>query len=52
MDWRLGVEHRRGALTLGVDYLGTDVSRRQAFGPFADAAHAADRIVGRVRYDF
>jgi hypothetical protein len=52
MDWRLGVEHRRGALTLGVDYLGTDVSRRQAFGPFADAAHAGDRIVGRVRYDF
>jgi len=52
MDWRLGVEHRRGALTLGVDYLGTDVSRRQAFGFFADAAHAGDRIVGRVRYDF
>lgn len=52
MDWRLGVEHRRGRLTLGLDYLGTDVSRRQALGSYADAAHAGDRIVGRARYDF
>lgn len=51
-DWRLGLEHRRGSLTLGLDYLGTDVSRTAAFGPFADAAHAGDRVVGRVRYDF
>ncbi|MEH3157509.1 MAG: hypothetical protein PGN08_00480 [Sphingomonas taxi] len=51
-DWRLGLEHRRDGLTLGVDYVGTDVARADAFGPYADARHAGDRIVGRVRFDF
>ncbi|MBM6575488.1 hypothetical protein KCP91_03840 [Microvirga sp. SRT01] len=49
-NWRLGVEHRTGPLTLALDYVGTDVNRRDAFGPFADARHAGDRIVGRVRF--
>ncbi len=49
-NWRLGVEHRTGPLTLALDYIGTDVNRRDAFGPFADARHAGDRIVGRVRF--
>ena len=51
-DWRLGVEHRKGVLTLGVDYIGTDISRADAFGPYADARHARDRVMGRVRLDF
>lgn len=51
-DWRLGVEHRREALTIGVDYIGTDIARRDAFGPFADARHAGDRLVGRIRLGF
>ncbi|UUL82238.1 TorF family putative porin [Sphingomonas qomolangmaensis] len=49
-DWRLGVELRQGPLTLGVDYLGTDIDRAEAFGPFADARHSGDRLLGRVRF--
>ncbi len=49
-NWRLGVEHRTGPLTLAIDYVGTDIDRRDAFGPFADARHAGDRIIGRVRF--
>ncbi|SFP38690.1 TorF family putative porin [Sphingomonas rubra] len=52
VDWRLGVEHRSGPVTLGLDYLGTDVARRDAFGPFANGAHVGDRLVGRARFDF
>lgn len=52
VDWRLGLEHRRGDLTLALDYIGTDVSRRAAIGRFADGGNAGDRLVGRVRYDF
>ncbi len=58
-DWRLGVEHRRDRLTIGLDYVGTDIARGQPPGsfapgsfapsPFADVRHAGDRIVGRVR---
>lgn len=48
-DWRIGVEHRTGPLTLGLSYIGTDVDRNAATGPFADARHAGDKIVGRVR---
>ena len=51
-DWRLGVEYRRNRLTLGVDYIGTDVSRADTFGPLADAGHVGDRLLGRARLDF
>ncbi|WP_294236153.1 TorF family putative porin [uncultured Sphingomonas sp.] len=52
-DWRLGVEHITGPVTLGLDYVGTDVSERAAsIYPLADARHAGDRIVGRVRFGF
>ena len=52
-DWRLGVEHVTGPITLGLDYIGTDVSERAA-APFllADAQHSGDRLVGRVRVSF
>ncbi|WP_344691672.1 TorF family putative porin [Sphingomonas cynarae] len=49
-NWRLGIEHRQGQLTLALDYTGTDIGRDDAFGPFADARHAGDRILGRVRF--
>jgi len=49
-NWRLGIERRRGPLTLALDYLGTDIDRRNAIGPFADARHAGERIVARVRF--
>ena len=52
-DWRLGVEHVTGPVTLGLDYVGTDVSERAASAfALADARHSGDRIVGRVRFSF
>ncbi|MET4897509.1 TorF family putative porin [Sphingomonadaceae bacterium jetA1] len=52
-DWRLGVERITGPVTLGLDYVGTDVSERAASAfPLADAGHSGDRIVGRVRFSF
>lgn len=52
VDWRLGIEHRRDALTLGLDYIGTDIDRDRPSGRFADLAHSGDRLVGRVQYAF
>ena len=52
-DWRIGVQHVTGPVTLGLDYVGTDVSERAAsIYPLADARHSGDRIVGRVRFGF
>ncbi len=52
-DWRVGVEHVTGPVTLGLDYVGTDVSEQAAsIYPLADARHSGDRIVGRVRFGF
>lgn len=52
-DWRIGVEHVTGPVTLGLDYVGTDVSERAASAfVLADARHSGDRIVGRVRFGF
>ena len=51
-DWRLGVEYRRDRLTLGVDYVGTDISSDDAVGRFTDRQHVSDRIVGRAQLSF
>ncbi|MCK8458282.1 TorF family putative porin [Sphingomonas faeni] len=51
-NWRLGLEHRRDRLTIGVDYIGTDVSRTAIASRFADRRNAGDRIVGRVQVSF
>ena len=52
-DWRLGVEHVTGPVTLGLDYVGTDVSDGAASAlMLADARHSGDRVVGRVRFSF
>ncbi len=52
VDWRLGIERRRGALTLGVDYIGTDIDRRGPSSRFADLRHSGDRLVGRAQFTF
>ena len=52
VDWRLGIENPRDALTLGLDYIGTDIDRDRPSGRFADLAHSGDRLVGRVQYAF
>lgn len=52
MDWRIGVERRRDALTLGLDYIGTDIDQRVPQGRFADLDHSGDRLVGRVQIAF
>jgi hypothetical protein len=50
-NWRIGIERRRGPLTLAVDYIGTDISRTDAGAPFADARHTGDRVIGRARLE-
>ncbi|SEN35657.1 protein of unknown function (Gcw_chp) [Sphingomonas gellani] len=56
-DWRLGVEHNSGPLTLGLDYIGNDVRRGRDVGepPIAamgDAGNSGDRILARTRLSF
>ncbi len=51
-NWRLGLEHRRNRLTIGVDYIGTDISRTAIASGFADRRNAGDRILGRVQVSF
>ncbi|WP_244185406.1 TorF family putative porin [Sphingomonas aurantiaca] len=51
-NWRLGLEHRRDRLTVGVDYIGTDVSRSGEASRFADRRNAADRLIGHVQLSF
>ena len=51
-NWRLGLEHRRDRLTVGIDYIGTDVSRSGEVSRYADRRNAADRLIGRVQLSF
>lgn len=51
-DWRIGVDHVRGPLTLSVDYIGTDLSRDDSVNPYADARNAGDRLLARLRWAF
>jgi hypothetical protein len=51
-NWRLGLEHRRDRVTIGVDYIGTDVSAAGAVDTFADRRNATDRIIGRLQVSF
>jgi len=48
-DWRLGAEYALGRVVLGLDYIGTDVSRRALLPPVADPGRTGDRLVARVR---
>ncbi|WP_235535259.1 TorF family putative porin [Sphingomonas sp. Leaf339] len=51
-NWRLGLQHRHARLTIGVDYIGTDVSRSDIANRFADQPNSGDRIIGRVQILF
>ncbi|MET3711233.1 hypothetical protein ABIC65_001935 [Sphingomonas trueperi] len=52
-DWRIGVEHVSGPLTLGVDYVGTDIDTNRAVSsPYADLRHSGNRVLGRARLSF
>ncbi|WP_010544352.1 TorF family putative porin [Sphingomonas elodea] len=52
-DWRVGVEHVMGHITLGVDYVGTDIDTHRAVtSPYADLRHAGNRVLGRARLSF
>ncbi|MGK2909520.1 MAG: TorF family putative porin [Sphingobium sp.] len=48
-NWRLGLEHRRHRLVVGIDYVGTDISRAGNAGKFADRHNVGDRVIGRVQ---
>lgn len=50
-DWRIGLDHVRGPLTLGLDYVGTDIDEnapRFGGGDF----HDGDRLIVRARLSF
>jgi len=51
-DWRLEVEYNQFPFTIGLDYIGTDFTRRASASPFADPGNSGDRVVGRVRLAF
>jgi hypothetical protein len=51
-NWRLGLEHRRDRLTIGVDYVGTDIAGADTADRFADRRNATDRITGRAQISF
>lgn len=52
-DWRVGAEYVAWPITLGVDYVGTDIAR-DAFiaSPYADARHSGDKLLARARIAF
>lgn len=51
-DGRIGVDHVTGPLTLGLDYIGTDVSHDDGTNPYADTRHTGDRLLARARLAF
>ena len=52
VDWRLGVEHVTGPLTLALDYVGTDLNDDRPVAALGDRRHSGDRILGRARFAF
>lgn len=52
VDWRLGVEHVTGPLTLALDYVGTDLNDDRIVAAVGDRRHSGDRILGRARFAF
>ncbi len=52
-DWKIGAEYTMFPLTVGVDYVGTDINTDAvSLSPFADLKHAGDRVLARVRVSF
>ncbi|WP_294318975.1 TorF family putative porin [uncultured Sphingomonas sp.] len=52
VDWRLGVEHVTGPLTLALDYVGTDLNDDRVVAAIGDRRHSGDRMLGRARVAF
>lgn len=52
VNWRLGVEHVRGPLSIAVDYVGTDIERDDAPAGGYDNRHDGNRLIARARYSF
>lgn len=51
-DWRLGVEHVTGPLTLAFDYVGTDLAEGRAVRTIGDRGNSGDRVLARARVAF
>lgn len=52
-DWKVGAEYTMFPLTVGVDYVGTDIDTNAvSVSQFADLKHAGDRVLARVRLSF
>lgn len=51
-DWRIGVEHVTGPLTVALDYVGTDRSDDRPVSGIGDTRHSGDRILARARLGF
>lgn len=51
-DWRVGVEHVTGPLTLALDYVGTDLADGRAVGAIGDRRNSGDRVLARARFAF
>lgn len=52
VDYRIGIDHVLGPLTLGVAYSGTTVDRDVVGSPYADFDDAGDRLIARARLSF
>ncbi len=48
-DWRLGVDHVTGPLTLGIDYIGTDLNDDALVPAIGDRRHSGDALIARAR---
>lgn len=51
-DWRLGVEHTTGPLTLALDYVGTDLNADRPARAIGDRGNSGDRVLARARVAF
>lgn len=51
-DWRLSADYVVGRLTLGVDYVGTDIGREDRPAGGADLREDGDRVMARARVSF
>lgn len=51
-DWQIGVEHVTGPLTLGLDYVGTDVREREVRYVTGNGSHSGNALIGRARWAF
>lgn len=52
-DWRIGVEYVAAPITLGLDYVDTDIERDELSpSPYADGRHTGEKLVARARIAF